>query len=479
MGQILLGQSRLLRATTGSIIYIVSKEQQTDKIRQQIGQLPKGPGVYLLKDAKGVVIYIGKANDLRSRVASYFQKGTDLLSSRGPAIVNMVQQVADIDYLETESEVEALLIENRLIKDTQPRYNMRLTDDKTFPYIEITTSEDFPRVSITRKPAARGVTLYGPFTAGAELRAALTILQKVFRFRTCNLDIRQDDEKRRFFRPCLLYSIKQCTGPCAGKVSKENYHLQINRLKQFISSKRSAVLRQLRKDMESAAERMDYEQAGLLRDEIRALESLAKRGHISDELQPESFYQDPAGGLEELGKVLGLASPPRVIEGIDVANISGQESCGSLVRFIDGKPFKAGYRRFKIKTVQGADDYACIAEVLSRRYRLAGEEHELYPDVILIDGGLGQLHAGLEALAKMGKKAPMVMALAKREEEIYVQGKSQAIRLRRNSPGLQLCQRIRDEAHRFAQQYHHILRRKKTFEQGKAKKPKRSAKAGR
>ena len=459
----------MLKNQNASIIYLVSKEQQADKIRQRIGQLPKGPGVYLLKDAKGVVIYIGKANDLRSRVGSYFQKGADLASSRGPAIVNMVRQVADIDFLETESEVEALLVENRLIKDTQPRYNMRLTDDKTFPYIEITTGEDFPRVSITRKPASKGVTLYGPFTAGAELRAALTILQKVFRFRTCNLDIREDDEKRRFFRPCLLYSIKQCTGPCAGKVSKENYRLQISRLRQFISSKRSVVLRQLRKDMEAAAARMDYEQAGLLRDEIRALESLAKRGHIADELQPESFYQDPAGGLEELGKVLGLASPPRLIEGIDVADIAGQESCGSLVRFIDGKPFKAGYRRFKIKTVQGADDYACIAEVLSRRYRLAGEEHELYPDVILIDGGLGQLHAGLEALDKIGKKAPMVIALAKREEEIYVQGKSQAIRLGRNSPALQLCQRIRDEAHRFAQQYHHILRRKKTFGEGQIK----------
>ena len=448
----------------GSIIQAVSRKQDTDKIRQRITELPKGAGVYLLKDAKGVVIYIGKANDLRGRVASYFQPKADLESSRGPAIVNMVRQVAQIDFLETESEVEALLVENRLIKDTQPRYNVRLTDGKTFPYIEITTKEDFPRVRITRKPATKGVTLYGPFTAGGELRAALVLLQKVFKFRTCNLDIREDDEKRRFFRPCLLYSIKQCTAPCAAKVSRNSYRLQIDRLRKFITSKRAVVLRQLNKEMESAAAKMDYEEAGRLRDEIRALESLAKRGQISDELQPESFYQDPAGGLEELRKVLGLEAVPRVIEGVDVADISGQESCGSLVRFIDGKPFKAGYRRFKIKTVEGADDYASIAEVLSRRYRLAGEEHELYPDVILIDGGLGQLNAALTALAKMEKKAPMVISLAKREEEIYVQGKSKPIRLGRNSAALQLCQRIRDEAHRFAQQYHHILRKKKTFE---------------
>ncbi len=171
----------------------------------------------------------------------------------------------------------------------------------------------------------------------------------------------------------------------------------------------------------------------------------------------------PAGGLAELGKLLKLTTAPRIIEGIDVANISGQENCGSLVRFIDGKPFKAGYRRFKIKTVEGSDDYASIAEVLSRRYRLAGQEHELYPDVILIDGGLGQLHAALDVLDKMAKQPPMVIALAKRQEEIYVQGESKPIRLRRNSAALQLCQRIRDEAHRFAQQYHHVLRRKKTF----------------
>ena len=442
----------------------MAKKQDTDKIRQRIAELPKAPGVYLMKDAKGVVIYIGKAADLRSRVGSYFQPGAKLESSRGPAIANMVRQVADIDFLRTDSQVEALLVESRLIKDIQPRYNARLTDGKTFPYVQITTGEDFPRVSITRKPASVGVTLYGPFTEVSELRSALTILQKVFRFRTCNLDIREPDEKLRFFRPCLLYSIRQCTAPCGRKVSKKDYRRQIARLKQFLISKRAVVLRQMRKDMEAAAQSMDYEQAGLLRDQIRALESLAKRGHIRDELQPESFYQDPAGGLEELGRILKLASLPRVIEGIDIANISGAEGCGSLVRFIDGKPFKAGYRRFRIKAVEGPDDYACIAEILSRRYRQAAQEHELYPDVILIDGGLGQLHAAMNALDRIGKKPPMVISLAKREEHIYMQGQTEPIRLARNSPALQLCQRIRDEAHRFAQQYHHILRRKKIFE---------------
>ena len=454
----------------------MAKQQDIERIRGQIAELPKGPGVYLIKDAKGVVIYIGKASDLRSRVASYFQPGADLASSRGPAIVNMVRQAVDIDHLQTESEVEALLVENRLIKDAQPRYNVRMTDDKTFPYIEITTGEDFPRVSITRKPAAKGVRLYGPFTVGKELRSALVLMQKVFRFRTCSLEIKEADDKRRFFRPCLLYSIRQCTAPCGARVSKKDYREQIKRLGQFLSSKRALVLRQLNRDMAAAAKDRDYERAGLLRDQIRALESLAKRGRICDDLQPESFYQDPAAGLEELGKVLELSEPIRVIEGIDIANISGQENCGSVVRFIDGKPFKAGYRRFKIKTVAGADDYASIAEVISRQYRQAGQEHELYPDVVLVDGGRGQLNAALGAFEQMPKKAPMVVSLAKREEEIYMQGKSVPMRLKRNSAALQLCQRIRDEAHRFAQQYHHVLRQKKTFKKVPSKGRTRSTK---
>jgi excinuclease ABC subunit C len=432
-----------------------------DKIRL----FPKCAGVYLFKDHRGTVLYVGKAKDLRARVCSYFQDSADLLSSRGPEIAHMIGLVADVDFLECETEVDALLQENRLIKDIQPAYNERLRDDKSFPYLEITTSDDFPGVYVTRTPQLKGSKLYGPFTNAANLREAVNAMQKVFKFRTCELDIHDGDESRKHFRPCLLHAINQCTAPCADMISKEAYFQDIERLKKFLASKRSAVLRQLKKDMESAAQAQNYEEAGRLRDQIRALGSLSLSGDPTIDVQPEVFYIDPAEGLNKLGEILELEKTPRTIEGIDIANLHGGESCGSLVCFIDGKPFKNGYRRFRIQTVEGIDDYAMIREVVMRRYRYAAEGEELYPDVILIDGGLGQLHAAEAAFADMDIRPPMVISLAKREEEIYIQARSRPIRLSRNNPALRLLQQVRDEAHRFAQHYHHILRRKRVFDE--------------
>ncbi|NLE62132.1 MAG: excinuclease ABC subunit UvrC [Planctomycetes bacterium] len=427
--------------------------------------LPKTPGVYLFKDAQGRVLYVGKAKDLRSRVSSYFQNSTDLLATRGPEIAHMASLAADLDFLDCETEVDALLQENRLIKDIQPPYNERLRDDKTFPYLEITTSDDFPGVYVTRKPRIKGSKLFGPFTNAAGVRDAVNALQKVFKFRTCELEIIDGDERRRYFRPCLLHAIHRCTAPCADRISKEEYRKDIERLKKFLSSKRSVVLRQLSREMERAAEQREYETAGKLRDEIKALESLSLSGDPQADVQPEVFYVDPAEGLAKLGEILGLDQPPRSVEGIDIANLHGEESCGSLVCFIDGKPFKGGYKRFRIKTVEGIDDYAMIREVVLRRYRHAAEGEELYPDVILIDGGLGQLHAALSAFDEMNIRPPMVVSLAKREEEIYIQARGRPVRLARNHPALRLLQQVRDEAHRFAQHYHHLLRRKKTFDE--------------
>jgi len=436
-----------------------------EALLNKIRHLPKTPGVYLFKDAQGRVLYVGKAKDLRSRVSSYFQNSTDLLATRGPEIAHMASLAADLDFLDCETEVDALLQENRLIKDIQPPYNERLRDDKTFPYLEITTSDDFPGVYVTRKPRIKGSKLFGPFTNAAGVRDAVNALQKVFKFRTCELEIIDGDERRRYFRPCLLHAIHRCTAPCADRISKEEYRKDIERLKKFLSSKRSVVLRQLSREMERAAEQREYETAGKLRDEIKALESLSLSGDPQADVQPEVFYVDPAEGLAKLGEILGLDQPPRSVEGIDIANLHGEESCGSLVCFIDGKPFKGGYKRFRIKTVEGIDDYAMIREVVLRRYRHAAEGEELYPDVILIDGGLGQLHAALSAFDEMNIRPPMVVSLAKREEEIYIQARGRPVRLARNHPALRLLQQVRDEAHRFAQHYHHLLRRKKTFDE--------------
>ncbi|HVP13223.1 MAG TPA: excinuclease ABC subunit UvrC [Phycisphaerae bacterium] len=438
---------------------------RVQRIRERIAQFPKTPGVYLMKDAKGRVLYVGKAKDLRSRVSSYFQDSADLLATRGPDIARMIAKVEDIDFLECETEVDALLQESRLIKDIQPPHNAQLRDDKTFPYLEITTGDDFPGVYVTRKPRLKGTKLYGPFVSAGSLRDAVNALQKAFKFRTCELDIREDDEKRRFFRPCILHAIKRCTAPCADRISREEYRQDIERFKRFMSSKRSVMLRELEKDMKAAAEALDFEEAARLRDQFKAIHNLKLSGDVDEDVQPEVFYVDPREGLERLAKLLELDATPRIIEGIDIANLQGEESVGALVCFIDGKPFKSGYRRFRIKTVQGQDDYAMIREVVQRRYRRAADGEELYPDVIMIDGGLGQLHAALEASREMFVKPPMVVSLAKKEEEIYMQARQRPIRLPRNDAALRLLQQIRDEAHRFAQHYHHLLRSRRQFDE--------------
>jgi len=437
------------------------------ELRERVARFPKTPGVYLMKDAGGVVLYVGKAKDLRSRVSSYFQPSADLLSSRGPEIARMVTLVDDVDFLDCETEVDALLQEARLIKDIQPHFNAQLKDGKTFPYIEITTQDDFPGVHVTRQPRLAGSKLYGPFVSPIQVRDAVNALQRVFKYRTCQMEINEGDDARRFFRPCLLHAIDRCSAPCAALVSKTDYRKDIDRLKRFLASKRVGLLRQMNKEMNQAAKDLRFEDAVVLRDRIKAIESLALSGDVHENVQPEVFFVDPAKGLEKLAELLELEQPPRSIEGMDIANLQGGESAGSLVCFVDGKPFKSGYKRFRIKTVQGQDDYAMIREVIQRRYRHAAVGEELFPDVILIDGGLGQLHAGLEAFGEMDLRPPMVISLAKRDEEIYIQARSAPVRLPRNHEALRLLQQIRDEAHRFAQHYHHILRRKKTFDEGR------------
>ena len=444
-----------------------TRRGKLDELLAKARVLPKVAGVYLMKDAPGRVVYVGKANCLPDRVSSYFVPSADL----GPKKQPMLDIVEDFDVIECEGEWEALLAENRLIKDIHPRFNARLTDDKTFPYLVITLRNDFPGVFITRQPndpEYRGAKVLGPFTNVYALRDSVQLLQRVFRFRTCRLEISDDDDSRRHFRPCLLYPIKQCTGPCAAKISKQDYRDDVNRFARFLESKRSAMLRELNAQMVEASENRQYELAAVLRDQIRAIEKLDERGRTADRWQPEaeSFYVEPGKGLESLQKTLGLAEPIRCIECIDIAHLQGGETVGSKVCFVDGRPFKNEYRRYRIKTAAGGDDYAAIQEVVSRRYREAAEGHELYPDLIVIDGGLGQLHAALEVFDTVQAKPPMVISLAKKEELIYMQAKTEPIRLGRNNAGLRMCQAIRDEAHRFAQHYHHILRRKKVLGEG-------------
>ncbi len=516
-----------------------SRDERLARLLGKARALPALPGVYLMKDAEGRVVYVGKAARLPDRVSSYFVPSAEPGTRQKE---RMLEVVEDFEVLECEGEWEALLTEARLIKDIHPRFNVRLTDDKTFPYLAITMREDFPRVVVTREPTApefRGARVYGPFTAAGQLREAVQLLQRVFKFRTCSLDIADGDTRLPQFRPCILYNINQCTAPCAAKIGKGAYREDIDRFARFLDSKRSIMLREMREEMHKAAEALDFERAASIRDQIGAIEKLEERASRRDGWQPETeatLFVDPKKGLRALHKILAdvgspesgvrsqesgvrgeesgeetaqssesevqgdspvspphlfpsssphlPTSPPphlptpsslsesqadrpiRCIEGIDIAHLAGGETVGSKVCFVDGRALKSEYRRYRIKSVEGGnDDYASIREVVSRRYREAGAGHELYPDVILIDGGLGQLHAALEAFETLDVKPPMVISLAKKEELIYVQRRTEPIRLPRDNAALRLCQHIRDEAHRFAQHYHHVLRRKKTLEE--------------
>ncbi len=387
---------------------------------KKVKKFPQTPGVYLMKDGSGVVIYVGKAKNLRSRASSYFLKA----ATEDTRTAHWISEIADIDFLDCESEVDALLMESRLIKDIQPKHNKELKDDKSFPYLMITTREEFPRVELTREPPDKGVKLYGPFPSAGALRGAIQVLQRIFRFRTCSLDISESDERWKWFRPCLLASINQCTAPCNVRISKEDYRKDIRRLMTFMEGGKKRLLAEMAAEMQSASKALDFERAAVLRDEIGMLERLEERGELDTHAQPEVFYIDPKKGLAGLRKVLELSETPRVIEGVDIAHLGGGETVASLVQFIDGLPFKPGYRRFRIKDVDGIDDYRSIYEAVSRRFRRLSDEGDAFPDILLIDGGKGQLNAAMAAFRDQEIITATDLSLTIREEERFGLGNS-------------------------------------------------------
>ncbi len=438
-------------------------EPITESPAEKVQKFPTTPGVYLMKDAQGLVIYVGKAKNLRSRAGHYFTKA----AAEDHRTRDLVPLIADVVYVLADSEVDAILMEARLVKDIQPRFNVELKDSKSFPYLQIRIREEFPRVEFTRTPRRRGVRLYGPFTSAKSLRAAMHVLQRLFQFRTCGLDIHSEDPKWRWFRPCLLHSIRQCTAPCNLRITKEDYRKQIRKLRLVLEGKKAKLIREMEQEMQQASAAMLFEKAARIRDDIQALQKLGDRGDVRKDAQPHVFPIDPRKGLAGLRKVLGLSSTPRTIEGVDIAHLQGEDTVASLVYFIDGVPFKPHYRRYKVRTVAGIDDFASIREVVSRRFRPREESEDALPvpDILMIDGGLGQLNAAREALEAMGVMVPCLISLAKREEEIYVPGQEEPLRLSRHSAALRLLQSVRDEAHRFAQHYHHVLRRKRLTEE--------------
>ena len=552
-------------------------------ISEQLKQLPTDPGVYLMKDAGGKILYVGKAAELSNRVRSYFQASSKL----APKTQQLVAEVNELEYFITNSEYEALILENNLIKRYRPYYNVRLKDDKTFPYIRINLNEDWPVVSFTRRLRNDGARYFGPFTNAWSVKQTLKVLESIFGFRSCNKIINGTDE-----RPCLKYHLGHCLAPCTGAVSKEEYNEAVRQTVLFLEGKQDKVIREFEQQMKSASDDMRFEKAAQLRDQIEAIKSVIEGQKVAAKVSGEedviafvtdkdqayvqiffvrdskligresfvliganaeepkqimtSFvkqYYDSAtyippllllqypiddknairewlkskrdgavnisvpgkgskkqlvqivaenaeqglkqmkvkqfaapaileSAMKEIQEKLGLSRLPERMEGYDISNIQGKEAVGSMVVFENGRAKPSHYRRFRIKTVPEANDYAMLQEVLRRRFKRIAlgktdtdttESWGIMPDLVLIDGGKGQLNAAKTALKEIGADTISIASLAKENEEIFIPNRKTSIILPRNSPGLQLLQRVRDEAHRFAVAYFTKVHKKKTF----------------
>ncbi len=535
------------------------------EFKARVEELPDRPGVYYFKNGKGEIIYVGKAQSLKNRVRSYFQPSPD------PRVGSLVAEAAAVDFILTGSEREAAFLENNFIQRYQPKYNLRLKDDKSFPYLKLTLTERFPGVYLTRKVEPGGSRYFGPFSPATGARKTVALLKKFFGLRTCNEAI---PGKRR--RACLEYDLKLCSAPCVGLIDESAYKERVADAILFLEGKTNRLRQIIEAKMKQAADRMDFELAANWRDLIRTIDSvrdrpklisvgledadifgfaklkdraavcvfLMRRGKVreakkndyrigesieeksalSDFLQnhynrtsdipsrillpfscpsdselsvslgqkkgsrvqivvprkgrdrrlvelatrnAENLLQRGAEGLDalaELSAIAGLHSPPRRIEGFDISNTGGDESVGSVVVFEAGRPRRDEYRKYKIQGVVGPNDVRSLAEVVRRRYARLLREKGCFPDLILVDGGKGQLHAARRALGELKLDRPPVISLAKKQETIFIQGRKNGVHLERTSPALKLLQHIRDEAHRFAVSFHRRRRQKKSFE---------------
>lgn len=538
-------------------------EAVLDKVRNLTTQ----PGVYLWKNDRGQIIYVGKAVNLRNRVRSYVRHD----AKRAPKVTAMMSHAADVETIVVANEMEALILENTLIKKHRPRYNIMLRDDKTYPYIKVTVQEDYPRVFMTRRVHRDGARYFGPFADAGAVHRVLKLIQRAFRIRSCRT--MQAD------RPCLQYHLHHCDAPCVHYITKGEYGKLVEQAVGILEGRDAGVVRKLQEQMEAAAEEMEFEKAAMYRDQITAVKVIQEQQNITtvgggdmdvlgfagdagqtcvqiytirqgrlmgretfslensaDETAAaltsavlDQYYVDgvfvpkeiivsavedkedyerrltlqkgqnvalvipqrgikkklltmaednarvlleqrrlqwqhdtdkTSGAVEALARVLDLPRLPERMECFDISHTQGIETVASMVVFEHGRPAKQEYRRFKLKTVQGKpDDFKSMAEIMGRRY---GERDWPAPDLIVIDGGKGQLHAALPIIREAGCEAP-VISLAKRIEEVFVEGRSDSIILSHHTPELQLLQAIRDEAHRFAITYHRSLRGKRNL----------------
>lgn len=418
-------------------------------IQTKIKKIPQSPGVYFFHNKRGKIIYVGKSAYLRRRISSYFSGREKLAYQKD----RMIDEIAKIDFIETDSEINALFLESELIKRYKPKYNIDWKDDKNYLYARITIKDKFPTIELVRTPADDKSRYFGPFVDSGALKKVLKMIRKVFPYSTCRPDTG---------KACFWYHIGLCPGVCVGRIRPEDYKKNIRNIIAFFEGKNEKIIAGLKKQMGTLSGNKEFEKAASLRDKIRSLERI-KSTDVFGKTEEERIKSDVA--LAELVKNLNLEKIPRKIECYDVSNIMGTAATGSMTIFFDGIPKKDHYRRFKIKLVKGIDDYAMISEILLRRFSLSDKKDdsafEILPDLIIIDGGKGQVSAAKSVLEKYGLEIPLI-GIAKRLEEIIEikDGKFNTKRLRADSPALHLLQRIRDEAHRFAITYHHGLRGK-------------------
>ncbi|HTI97873.1 MAG TPA: excinuclease ABC subunit UvrC [Dongiaceae bacterium] len=431
----------------------------TEAIRKKLGELPHKPGVYLHRDRFGTVIYVGKARDLRKRVSQYFhpsrRMGWDLKLNA------LVEAIHDFDFHVVRSEPEALLLESKLIKEFKPRYNISLRDDKRYLMLKVNLQDPIPRFTFTRLKTDDGAQYFGPFPDSSALRRTLHVARQKFNLRGC----RPLTPNERDYKHCLYAHLKHCTAPCIGNVTRAQYLEQVQAACDFLTGECAGLAESLEAEMAAAAAAQNYERAARLRDLIADLRYMAKKTGKFERV-PYSLPPgiEPENDLAELGKLLQLPAPPQRIEGFDISNISGTFAVASLVSFRAGRPDRANYRRFRIKTVTGQDDFASMAEVVHRRYSRLLREGRPMPDLILIDGGKGQLNMAVAELKKLGLDQLPVIGLAKEFEEIYRPGYGEPLRPGLQHPAVKLLQRVRDECHRVANSYNAQLRLKRISE---------------
>lgn len=419
------------------------------------GDIPARPGVYVYRDRFGTVIYVGKASNLRRRMSHYFQPSQARRAD--PKLRSLIHSIDRWEIFPVKSEDEALILESRFIKEYAPHYNILLRDDKRYPMLKIDRNERFPRVRLTRLRKKDSCLYFGPFPHGSSMRRLAEYLTRRFGLRSCKAESPGEEE----FRHCLAGTVRDCCRPCVGGVTEEEYRERVDRVVAVLNGEIREVAEELRQKMAKAAAEKAFEKAAAFRDILGNLQSLVRtRSFEHAELPNEAGME----AVADLQKALRLPNVPHVIVGFDISNLGTTFAVASLVCFREGRPDKASYRRFRIKTVEGQNDFAMMNEVVKRYFSRLLREQRPLPDLLMVDGGKGQLHLALDALISIDCPPFPVVGLAKRNEEIFLPGRSEPVVLDRNRPALKVLQALRDEAHRFAVSYNRQLRLKRIAE---------------